>query len=216
MRGTIRPPRGTTRRGRLPRRSRRSPTLPRRTCPPTPRESALSCGRIDRATPSRAASGRFRLSSAHFKRDPMLVGECGACFEVFPVVVATLRMRARPPATRRRSCRDFSVPWRLRVTAPGSAPSARLGSRVGPGQAKNLLVDRPHVDRVEPWSHGHRAGSPHGKPQGAGEPGDEVERPGGIVWAAGRSEDYGNAVVKAPPDGLEPPTQALGRPRSVH
>ena len=28
--------------------------------------------------------------------------------------------------------------------------------------------------------------------------------------------DYGTAVVEAPPDGLEPPTQALGRPRSVH
>ena len=28
--------------------------------------------------------------------------------------------------------------------------------------------------------------------------------------------DYGTAVVMAPPDGLEPPTQALGRPRSVH
>ena len=27
---------------------------------------------------------------------------------------------------------------------------------------------------------------------------------------------YGTAVVMAPPDGLEPPTQALGRPRSVH
>ena len=45
---------------------------------------------------------------------------------------------------------------------------------------------------------------------------------GKVVGIAVRMEarpffgDYGTAVVMAPPDGLEPPTQALGRPRSVH
>ena len=29
-------------------------------------------------------------------------------------------------------------------------------------------------------------------------------------------EDLGDRMAMAPPDGLEPPTQALGRPRSVH
>jgi hypothetical protein len=44
----------------------------------------------------------------------------------------------------------------------------------------------------------------------------------GVVGIAVRAEAYsffenfGTAVVMAPPDGLEPPTQALGRPRSIH
>jgi hypothetical protein len=29
-------------------------------------------------------------------------------------------------------------------------------------------------------------------------------------------DDLGDRMAMAPPDGLEPPTQALGRPRSVH
>jgi hypothetical protein len=52
---------------------------------------------------------------------------------------------------------------------------------------------------------------------------ESVEVDGGeVVGISVRAEarpffaDYGRAVVEAPPDGLEPPTQALGRPRSVH
>jgi hypothetical protein len=36
-----------------------------------------------------------------------------------------------------------------------------------------------------------------------------------IVWAAPVRPFFESVLLEAPPEGIEPPTQALGRPRSI-
>jgi hypothetical protein len=42
-----------------------------------------------------------------------------------------------------------------------------------------------------------------------------VGDPQQIVWAAPVRPFFESALLEAPPEGIEPPTQALGRPRSI-